>query len=226
MGNILNDIVDEVNIKPNKTKLVLKWVISIAGSLIIIAFAFGQFKSSFFNRMDNLEKKMDNNKTAIENVRSDLNKGFEEVNLRIDKGYTDGLEALQGYQEFNKKQLILVLDYGQTNKELLKEMLQMNLEEKARSVENQMMKAKDEPVVVPEKPEYSINVKKVEPEKKTNDYLSLVLAIEVESGDTLFTLRGATKEFINKIDKNKYQMGAIIQNDEHPNLFDVNYRNK
>ena len=43
----LNDIVEEVNIKPNKSKLIIRWIISIAGTLIIVAFGFGQFKSSF-----------------------------------------------------------------------------------------------------------------------------------------------------------------------------------
>ena len=38
MGNIVNDIVENIEIKPNKNKLILKWVISIAGSLIAVAF--------------------------------------------------------------------------------------------------------------------------------------------------------------------------------------------
>jgi len=226
MGNIVNDIVDNIDIKPNKTKLYLKWGASIAGSLIVIAFAFGQFKSSFFNRMDNLEGKVDINNAAIEQLGTDLNKNFTDVNARIDKGYNDGLDALQDYQEFNKKQLILVLDYGQTNKELLKEMLQINMEEKAKSVENQMIQARSEPIVAAEKPEFSISVQQVDPQKKTKDYISMIHFIEVETNDTIFNLTGATMEYINKIDTNKYKLGAITENFNHPKSYDVSYRKK
>lgn len=226
MGNIVNDIVDNIEIKPNKTKLYLKWGASIAGTLIVVAFTFGQFKSSFFNRMDKFEETMNKNTASIEVLKTDINEGFEDVNARIDKGYSDGLEALQDYQEFNKKQLILVLDYGQTNKELLKEMLEMNMQEKAKSVENQMNKAKNGPINMVEKPEFSIGVQRIEPEKKSEDYLNMIHFIEVETNDTIFNLTGATMEYINKIDTNKYKLGAIIENPNHPRLYDVSYRKK
>jgi len=144
MGNILNDIVEEIDIKPNKTKLILKWIISIAGSLIVFAFVFGQFKSSFFNKMDKFEKTLNKSITTIDELKIEVNKGFEDVNARVDKVYIDGFKAFEEYQEFNKKQLILVLDYGQNNKKLLKEMLEVNILEKTRNVENQLMQAKIE----------------------------------------------------------------------------------
>ena len=222
MGNILNDIVEEVNIKPNKTKLVLKWGISIAGSLITIAFVFGQFKASFFNRMDKFEATITENTVAIEELRNEMNVDFEEVNARIDKGYDDNLTALQDYQEFNKKQLLLVLDYGQTNKNLLKEMLEINMQEKTKTVENQMMSAKNETTKV-ETPK-QIGVKRYMPESK--NYISFHYNVDKISGDTIFYLVGANKEFINKIDRKRYEVGAMIENNEYPNLFDVNYRNK
>jgi len=103
MGNIVNDIVENIEIKPNKNKLILKWVISIAGSLIAVAFVLGQFKSTFFNRMDKFEETLNKNTTTIEAMKTDISKGFDDVNARIDKGYNDGLDALQDYQEFNKK---------------------------------------------------------------------------------------------------------------------------
>jgi len=226
MGNLVNDIVDDINIKPNKTKLILKWVISIASSLIVLAFAFGQFKSTFFNRMDKFETAINKNTSAIETINTDIQTGFENVNDRIDKGYNDGLEALQDYQEFNKKQLILVLDYGQTNKELLKEMLEINMQEKSKSVENQMMQAKNEPIVATVKPEFSIGVKPVEPQKKTKDYINMIHFIEVENNDTIFNVTGATQEFINSIDVNKYEIGAKIESARYPGRYDFSYQNK
>lgn len=214
MGNIINDIVEDVNIKPNKTKKVLKWVLTGAVALISIAFTFGQFKSSFFNRMDAFETSINNNTATIESMKTEMNNSFDEVNTRIDKGYSDGLDALQDYQEFNKKQLILVLDYGQTNKKLLKEMLEINMQEKAKSVENQINKARTEPLV------------SNEPQKKSENYINLIHLIEDETKDTIFYLTGAKKEYINNINKNKYEVGEMKENNKNPNLFDVNYRNK
>jgi hypothetical protein len=225
MGNIINDIVEEVNIKPNKSKLIIKWVVSISISLIGLAFVFGQFKSSFFSRMDKFEESLNKNTVVVETMRTEMNSGFENVNARIDKSYIDGLTTLQDYQEFNKKQLILVLDYGQTNKALLKEMLEINMMEKAKNVENQVMKAKDEPIVLTEKPNLSINVRPVEP-KKAKEYISMTIMIELESNDTIFNVSGGTKEFVNKIDKNKYSLGAIVENETNPKTYDFSYRKK
>jgi len=221
MGNIVNDIVDDINIKPKKSKLIIKLVISVASSLIIFAFMFGQFKSSFFNRMDKFEDTLNKNTTSIENMQTDIGKKFVEVNTRIDKGYTDGFEALQDYQEFNKRQLILVLDYGQTNKEMLKEMLEINMQEKTKSVESQLHQTMTVPVVM-EKSEFSIGVKP----SNSKDYIEMAHFIEVESNDTIFHLTGARNDFINKIDRKKYEVGEITENPIHPGLYDLSYRNK
>ena len=158
MGNILNDIVEEVNIKPNKTKLYLKWGISIAGSLITIAFIFGQFKSSFFTRMDEFEKSINKNTESIIELKDEMNAGFDATDLRINNAYTDGLNTLNDYQQFNKEQLLLVLDYGQSNKVLLKKMLELNMQEKSKSIENNIEQSKAESIKKP----LSIGVKKVE----------------------------------------------------------------
>jgi len=159
MGNIINDIVEDINIKPNKTKIVLKWLITIAVGLIGLAFIFGQFKSSFFNRMDDFEKSINKNTTTLIDMKADLTGGIKAVDTRIDDLYTDGFEAFDDYQQFNKKQLLFVLDYGQTNKKLLKEMLELNMEEKTRSVESKLEQAKNEST------QSSIGVRKVEKKK-------------------------------------------------------------
>lgn len=220
MGNIINDIIDNIEIKPNKTKLYLKWGMSIASSLIVVAFAFGQFKSSFFNRMDKLEETLNKNTSSIEALKTDMTKGFDDVNARIDKGYSDGLEALQDYQEFNKKQLILVLDYGQTNKELLKEMLEINMQERAKSAVNQMNRAKNEPITT--------SSSTIEGQKFTlqPEYYNEVYFISVETNDTIFNISGVTQKFIDSIDKNKYEIGPITDSPKYPNRYDVAYRRK
>ena len=224
MGNIINDIIEDVNIKPNKSKFIIKWIVSISISLITIAFIFGQLKSTVFNRINNSEKSINNNTTGIEMMRTEIKNGFNNVDVRIDKIYTDGFAAFDDYQQFNKKQLILVLDYGQTNKNLLKEMLEINMLEKTRNIENQIQQTMNTSVNT-QKSKFSIGVKKIESEKN-KDYISISHKIYVETNDTIFYLTGATKEYINKINKNKYIVSAIIENSNYPNLYDVNYRNK
>ena len=226
MGNIINDIVEEIEIKPNKSKLYIKWIISIAGTLIALAFVFGQFKSSFFNRMDRFEESLNRNTASIERMETKMDEGFVDVNARIDKGYDDGLEILTDYQEFNKRQLIMVLDYGQSNKEMLKEMLEINLEEKNRSVQNQVNQYKGEAdfVAVEEERGRDFSISAV----PMNDrpFISEVFFIEVETHDTTFNIAGATQEYVNSIDTNKYQVGAVVESDKYPKRYDFSYRNK
>lgn len=218
MSDIVKDIVDEIQIKPARVKLVLKWVISISISAIVIAFSFGQIKNARSNRLNNFEKALTQNTAAMTDLRNEMKAGFNELNLKIDKVYTDGYKAFDEYSQFNKEQLILVLDYGQENKELLKKMLELNTLEKTKSVENQLEQSKIEKT-----PEYSIQVR---PVVKQKEYLNLIIMTPIEGTDTTFHLVGATKEYINKIDRNKYEVGQMIANDTHPGLYDVNYRTK
>lgn len=219
MGNIINDIVDDIDIKPNKTKLVIKWIISITGSLIAIAFILGQFKSSFFNRMDTFETSLNKQTIAVNELQVNVNNGFDDVDIRIDKIYTDGFTSFKEYQDFNKEQLLLVLDYGQSNKDLLRRMLELNATEKSRDIETQLEQAKNDVV----RPEGKIIVKQ---KLKVIDYLELTHMVEVETGDTIFNLIAATKEYINNIDKNKYEIDTMVENQKYFNLYNVTYRNK
>lgn len=222
MGNIVNDIVDEINIKPNKTKLILKWVIGVSSTLIVTAFTLGQFKASFFNRMDGFEEKLDKNTVAVEQLRTDISTGFRDVDLKIDKVYDDAVIISDEYREYNKKQLELVVDYGQENKDMLKRMLELNALENKQSIASQVAKAKND------SPEFSIGVHQVvdDLQPKENLYHSMVYFIEVNTKDTIFNVGGATQEFINSINREKYQIGAITDSHDYPNRYDFSYRNK
>jgi len=232
MSNIVNDIVDNIEIKPNKTKLYLKWGASIAGSLIVIAFAFGQFKSSFFNRMDNLEEKMNKNTFAVEQVASDMKAGFAAVDVKVDKVYSDGLAIFNDFQEYNNKQLELIVDYGNGNKDMLKRMLEISSMKQQQVVETQVETAKKE------KPTYKGEVEFVPVDEDGRNlsivatpignkpYMSEVHSIEIESNDTTFSIGGATKDYYNSIDRNKYEVGTLNESARYPNRYDFAYRNK
>ena len=158
MGNIFTDIVEDITIKPSKSKLVLKWVIRVAVILIIGAFTFGQIKVRYLNRMDLIE-------TNISTIKTDMKTNFNELNEKIDKIYTDGTDAFGDYQNFTKQQLLLIVDYGQENKELLKRILDLNIEEKTRDIENQLEQAKRETAKNDTLPKFESNIK-ITPIKK------------------------------------------------------------
>jgi hypothetical protein len=142
MSDIIKDIVDNVEIKPSKTKVVIKWIVSVSLALITAAFVFGQFKSSFFNRLDGIESSVKEQTKATDELKTEMNYGFTLLHERIDKVYTDGSKAFDDFQQYNNKQLGIIIDYGSSSKDLLKRMLEINTIEKTKSVENQLEQAK------------------------------------------------------------------------------------
>ena len=158
MSNIFSEITDDINIKPDKSKKVLKWVIRIAVFLISAAFVLGQIKIKSLNKISNFEKSLQDNTKATTELKEEMKDGFKAVNGRIDKVYDDGLKTFNDFQEYNKKQLVLIIDYGQTNKGMLKEILDVNSLEKSKSIENQIERAKTLPPVVVPKDSFNIIV--------------------------------------------------------------------
>lgn len=142
MGNIFEDIVQDIEVKPSKSKLVLKWVVRIAILLICGAFVFGQLKIKSMNKVNTFEKSLQENTKAIQDLNTKVEDGFKAVNSRIDKVYDDGNKSFNDYVIFNKEQLKMVIDYGQSNKDMLKRMLDFNTAEKTKTVETQLEQAK------------------------------------------------------------------------------------
>jgi hypothetical protein len=215
MGSILADIVDDIEIKPNKTKLVLKWVVAVSGSLIATAFLLGQLKTKHINRLDRIE-------TNQLEMKVENRNGFSNVNTRIDKVYDDGLVMFNDFQESNSKQLELIIDYGQDNKEMLKKMLEINTLERKQNIAIQAEQAKNENPVIGVRPQSDVSFEVV----SADPYFGEAQFIEVETQDTLFQVRGATKKYINSINKRKYEIGAVIESSDYPGRYDFSYRNK
>lgn len=65
MSDIINDIIENIEIKPNKNKLYLKWVVRIAVALIGVAFVLGQFKVTVVNKINGIENEVNLNKIKI-----------------------------------------------------------------------------------------------------------------------------------------------------------------
>jgi hypothetical protein len=163
MGNIYNDIVEDINIvKPAISKLVLKWVIRIAVSLIGVAFVLGQVKTLTITKRSTMESSLDANTRAITDLRTDMKAGFNQVNSRIDKVYDDGYKAFNDFQQFNNKQLGIIIDYGTKDKDMLKRILELTSLEETKNVQNGIEQAKAKP---PQPDSISIVVKQVKPIK-------------------------------------------------------------
>jgi len=155
MGNIFSDITEDINLKPTKSKILLKWVVRIAVALIVLAFGYGQYKVIRLNKMAEIEKAVVEQTKATNDMKKEMKDGFEKVNGRIDKVYDDGLREFNNFQDFNKKQLIMVIDYGQTNKSLLKQMLDLNITENSRNVGNSLGQSK---TTIPTQKKDSLNI--------------------------------------------------------------------
>ena len=90
MANIFSEITDDIEIKPDKSKKVLKWVIRIAVALICGAFVLGQFKIKSLNKITNIEKSLQENTKAIVDLNRKNENEFNIVNGRIDKAGISG----------------------------------------------------------------------------------------------------------------------------------------
>ena len=233
MGNILNDIVEEIDVKPNKTKLILKWVLRIGGTLIGAAFIFGQLKMGHLNRLDGMEAELLKQGNTLTEMKAENQSNFDATNARIDKVYSDGVLMFNDYQEYNRKQFELVIDFGQDNKEILKKMLEINALERKQNVAMQAEQAKNEnPIIKPTTPPMEEPVIGVRRQSDVafipifNDpYVGHYQMIEIETKDTINYITGATEEYIKSL-RNKYDVGAMTENPDYPGRYDVAYRKK
>jgi hypothetical protein len=211
MSDIIKDVFEDIELKPNKSKIILKWVIRISVALIGTAFVFGQLKTSRFNKLNNIEETLQEQTAAIEELKSSMNDGFNKINIRIDKVYDDGYNSFNDFQQYNKKQLEIIVDYGQENKELVKKMLEVNSTEKTKNVETNLQQSKKENLVI------------IASKKNVHNIITIV---SDNGKDTTYQVTGATKEYINKIDKTKYSVVKITPSTQYSGFFDLKYTSK
>ena len=213
MSNIIKEILDDINLQPNKSTLILKWVTRISLGLIGGAFILGQLKVSHLNRLGSFEKTLNENTQSLIELREDMNNKFDALNARIDKIYVDGYNAFNDFQELNKKQLELIIDYNKSDKEMLKRMLDITTMENNKYVENQLQTSKVESNKIYEMP-------------KQKEYKTMITIVPKETKDTIYNVIGATKDFLDKIDKNKYIIEEIAKNKDYHELYDIKYKIK
>jgi len=101
MSDIINDIIEEVNVKPEKSKSFIKWTLRIAVLFISLAFIIVGFIASISNRIDNFEKDVKSAKTSVDILDSKFNTyirdhnedvhvieaNIKDINNRVDEIY-------------------------------------------------------------------------------------------------------------------------------------------
>jgi uncharacterized protein YoxC len=84
-SNIINDIVEDIEIKPTKSKFYLKWVIRISMILIALSFVIGSVKTEIVDNLNHLVKDADSNKKEIKTIKADIGELKETINTRINE---------------------------------------------------------------------------------------------------------------------------------------------
>jgi hypothetical protein len=82
--SILEDIVEETDLTPKKSKPVVKWVVRIAVLLIGLAFAFGSFKETAIFQLKAYENQVNTNTSEIKVIRNELNVFETKVDEKVD----------------------------------------------------------------------------------------------------------------------------------------------
>jgi hypothetical protein len=206
----LFSILNDIEFKGNKTNILLKWVVGVAGSAVVGAFVVGQLKMTRLNKLDDIEALAKQGVEETAKLRTDMERGFENQNKKIDNIYIDGMEAFEEYRLFNNDQLKLIIDYGEDNKELLKKMLEMNSREKAQDIENDLNKSKRD---------FSVGVKQ-------NIKPSVIGFTEVETGKAFYKVSNAPENFLDTLDLSKYKITSKEKNKNYPELYDFEYEKK
>jgi hypothetical protein len=142
----LLNILNYIDFKENKANIIIKWIIGLSISAIAFSFILGQYKVKQINRLENIESLAKQSIENTEKLRTEINKGFYDINLKIDKVYVDGVDAFDKYRVFTNKQLELIIDYGSDNKNLLKEMIKQNNEIMGGVIERDLMLKKNDTI--------------------------------------------------------------------------------
>lgn len=79
--SILEDIVEETDITPKKSKPAVKWVIRIAILLIGFAFAFGSFKETAIFQLKAYENQVNTNTEEIKLMKKEIQLHGDEIKV-------------------------------------------------------------------------------------------------------------------------------------------------
>ncbi|MFW6225373.1 MAG: hypothetical protein ACOC3V_00275 [bacterium] len=139
---LISNLLDNIEFKGDRISVIVKSIVGVSLVGISTAYILGQFKIKHMNKLDNIEKLTKENVEKTNQLEKKIDENFNIINYRIDEIYNDGYEAFDQYRLFNNKQLKLIIDYNDTNKDLLKKIIDLNSEEKSKEIEIDLEKNK------------------------------------------------------------------------------------
>lgn len=97
--DIVDDLMEDVEIKPNKSKLIIKWTVRISIIAIVAAFVIGQFRITYLNKFTNIESNIiqlektdlrleskDNEiEKKVDNLETEVKKNGEKIDKNTDR---------------------------------------------------------------------------------------------------------------------------------------------
>lgn len=135
------EIFNDIKFNGDKTTIIVKWVVGLAIAIIIGVYVLGEIKNKFINKIiaiEALTKENVRRNISIEVKLGEIKTEINNVNKSINGIYLEGAEIFNDYRNFNNNQLNLIIDYGQNNKTLLKEILKIKSDEMNINLKNDL----------------------------------------------------------------------------------------
>lgn len=205
--NLITDIAEQIiDEKPQKSKLIVKWVIRIAGVLITVAFAYGQYRMTSLNKLDSIQKNIQIIQTETQKNTQAINDMRDDFKTQMDALKDQGYAWFMDYQQYSKNQFNLLIDYGSSNKDMLKRVLEINGQEKSQELKTKIEQSK-------------IQTYKFDPAA-----FDVSLIVSNNDKDTIYKVRNATQEYLKKIPK-KYKNISSTPSKYGNGLINISYQN-
>jgi hypothetical protein len=202
----LFNILNEIEFKGDRSNILLKWVLALAGSAIVGAFIIGQIRMTRLNRLDDIEALAKQGIEATTKLEERVESGFQETDAKIDKIYDDGMESFEKYYKLNDEQFNLIIDYRNSDSELLKKMIEMSSKENAIEIENDLEKSQREEIKISEP--------------------SVIIFQEMATGISRYIVSGASADYLDTLNMEKYEILSRSNSVDHPGLYDFEYIDK
>lgn len=220
MNNFFTNFLKNKNIAVNPVmlKIIFEWGFSLFIAIGGGAYAWGVHKSNKNN--DKIEQKIENLQATVISYHQDDVVNYQNLKSSIKKVYNDGYELYNNNQKFEQRQFNLLIDYGTSNKSLLKQILKDNQEQKNEDVLNYVERSKSS-IDTAE----SINKKNGKNIIIGRKLSSTINIININGNDTTFMITDVDINYIDNVLKSKYNIKEIKPININK-LFNVIYRRK
>jgi len=220
----LFNFLENVQFIGGKTNVLIKWLIAISVAAITVAFAVGQYKVYHTNKIDDIESLAIKGMNKTEQLEKTMNDGFKQQNAKIDRIYDDGLKAFNEYRDFNNKQLRLIVNYCDKNKDLLKVMLDLNSKENAVEIKNMLKYSNNYDLV-----HNIINHRKKDTTNSKNSVLinpNISIYTDSKSGTEIYYVTSAPENYLDTLNLDKFEIIEKRKSKLYEGLYNFIYKNK